>query len=104
MMNETAMQSNMRLVILNDFSSAKGGASSLAIENANLMASLGIHVTFICGDQGHANGFPDRKVQCLGINGSAINPATPLKNAINGLYNPAAQQFLANWIGTHDTP
>lgn len=104
MMNEPAGSTGIRLVILNDFSSAKGGASSLAIENASQMASRGIQVTFICGDQGAAETRCSQGVQYIGINGSAINPATPLNNALNGLYNATAKDFVTNWIEAHDTP
>lgn len=97
-------QPPLRLVVLNDFSSANGGASSLAIANANLMASMGVHTTFLCGEQQPADDALDAQVLRRGLNGAAIDPARPLNNVINGLYNPAAQRFLADWIGTHDTP
>lgn len=97
-------QQPLRLVVLNDFSSANGGASSLAIANANLMASMGVHTTFLCGEQPPADGALDAQIARQGLNGAAIDPARPLNNMINGLYNPAAQRFLADWIGRHDTP
>lgn len=98
------MQHHLRLVVINDFSSANGGASSLAIENANLMASMGLNVTYLSGDHRPENGVLNDAVSRMSLDGAALDPAKPLNNAINGLYNPAAQQFLADWIDTHDTP
>lgn len=103
-MSASAMPPPLRLVVLNDFSSAKGGASSLAIANANLMASMGVPVTFLCGDHRPDDGALNADVSRMGLDGAAIDPARPLNNAINGLYNAAAQRFLADWIGAHDTP
>lgn len=98
------MQSPFRLVVLNDFASANGGASSLAIANANLMASTGVDVTYLCGERCATDGPLHARVSRQGLNGAALDPARPLNNAISGLYNPATQRFLADWIGAHDTP
>lgn len=103
-MNANTMQPPLRLVVLNDFSSVNGGASSLAIANANLLAAMGVHVTFLSGEHGPADGALNAGVSRLGLDGEALDPARPLNNAINGLYNPAAQRFLADWIDAHDTP
>src|SRR5690242_17533756 len=41
-----------RVVVIDDYSTARGGATALAVLSAKLLCGLGIAVTYICGDDG----------------------------------------------------
>lgn len=95
--------SEVTLVILNDLSWAKGGASALSIENAKLMVDAGFNVVFMSAD-GKTNAELEKiGVQCLTVEGEAINPDKPLQGMVNGLHNARAAQFLKRWIANNDT-
>ncbi len=95
--------SEVKLVILNDLSWAKGGASALSIENARLMVDAGFNVVFMSAD-GKTNAELEKiGVQCLTVEGEAINPDKPLQGMVNGLHNARAAQFLKRWIANNDT-
>lgn len=95
--------SEVTVVILNDLSWAKGGASALSIENAKLMVDAGFKVVFISAD-GKTNADLEKiGVQCLTVEGEAINAEKPLQGLVNGLHNARASQFLQRWIDSNDT-
>ena len=95
--------SEVTVVILNVLSWAKGGASALSIENAKLMVSVGFNVVFISAD-GKTNAELEKiGVQCLTVEGEAINAEKPLQGMVNGLHNARASQFLQRWIANNDS-
>ncbi|MEZ5705189.1 MAG: glycosyltransferase family 4 protein [Burkholderiaceae bacterium] len=92
-----------RLVVLNDFAYAKGGASSLALENAKLAAGQGWQVTFIAAQAPGQNDLAEHGVQCLGVGESPIDPKSPMGGMAKGLYNAACERFLRQWMDRNDT-
>ena len=93
-----------RLVVLNDFAYAKGGASSLALENAKQAAGQGWQVTFISAQTPGENDLADHGVQCVGVGEQPIDPRSPMGGMAKGLYNAACERFLQAWMDQHDTP
>ncbi|WP_170416471.1 glycosyltransferase [Ruegeria atlantica] len=88
-----------RVVILSDFSKVRGGASKLAVLQAGLLAEHGIPVTYFCGDAGdhlHAG------VEVVALGGHRLLDQAKLTAAVSGIWNRAAQNRLAAWIGQND--
>lgn len=100
----TAARSADRLVIVNDFSVARGGATALALLEAELFARRGAPVSFIAGDSGE-----NPELQRLGVDvvpvgqGRLLEAGSP-PAAFRGLYNRRALATLADWIARNDTP
>ncbi|MGP3698999.1 glycosyltransferase family 4 protein [Rhodobacter sp. NSM] len=90
-----------RLVILNDASVVRGGATYLATTLARSMQARGLAVTFLAGDGGN----PDlgEGIDMVALGGRALIQA-PRAAALKGLYNAAARHRIAEWIARHDTP
>lgn len=92
-----------RIVVINDLSFAKGGASLLAVESARQFARRGYAVTLLCGDGGN------RALEAEGIEVRALGQGrlldgNPLTTAVRGLCNHAAKAMVAGWIAAHDEP
>lgn len=97
------MKSGMdRVVILNDFSVARGGATTLALTLARMLAQRGTPVTYFTGDAGE-------EAVGDGVDVVAVGSQSLLKRgafgaAGTGLYNRASARLLREWIAAHDTP
>jgi glycosyltransferase involved in cell wall biosynthesis len=91
-----------QLVIINDFSSAEGGAGYLANALAEGVAARGLPVTFIAGDAGKAT-WP-KGVTPIALGGRTLLDGHSGPAAIRGLYNRTASAHISNWIAQHDTP
>ncbi|WP_373636871.1 glycosyltransferase family 4 protein [Yoonia sp. BS5-3] len=91
-----------RVVILNDFSSTKGGAGYLADALARAIGAKGTAVTFIAGDSGTAE--PAGSVERIALDGAPLLDGRASKAAMRGLYNRAAAAKLRAWIAQNDTP
>ena len=91
-----------RIVVINDLSFAKGGASLLAVDSAVRFARLGHPVTLLCGDAGNPALAADGvNVRALGQ--GRLLDGNPVTTALRGIYNRAAQAMVARWIAEHDT-
>ncbi|MCE6950248.1 glycosyltransferase [Cereibacter sphaeroides] len=95
------MRSPDRVVILNDASVVRGGATYLATTLARSLRERGLAVTFLAGDSGN----PDLGdgIDMVALEGRALIHA-PAASALTGLYNAAAGRRIADWIARHDTP
>jgi glycosyltransferase involved in cell wall biosynthesis len=95
---------SLAVVVINDLSHAKGGASAIAIENAMQIAKAGGKVTFLSAD-GHVNQtLLDCGVTCHSMPGEAINAQQPLKGFFRGLHNKKGYDFLRSWLIENDSP
>lgn len=93
-----------RVVIINDFSVARGGATALALLSAELFAERAIPVTFFCGD--NAND-PDREingVEFVGVKGKPLLELSTREAMVSGMYNTTARDALKTLISQRDTP
>lgn len=91
-----------RVVVINDRSEARGGASALAILSVRLLRQRGVPVTYITGDGGSAD-FADG-TEVVAVDGAALLQRSAISASIIGLYNRAAYRALSSWIAENDTP
>ncbi|MEM8621884.1 MAG: glycosyltransferase family 4 protein [Pseudomonadota bacterium] len=87
-----------RIVTINDFSIARGGATALALLASELLAEAGREVVYLSGDDGRA----ERLVQA-GIDNPGLGEKPLLARGrpaafAGGLWNPNAARFLSDWI------
>ena len=91
-----------RIVILNDFSSAEGGAGYLATQLAGGLAGRGLRVTYIAGDGG--DGDWPAGVQPVPLGGLRLLDGGALAAARRGLHDAGMARQIRNWIARNDTP
>lgn len=92
-----------RIVVINDLSQPRGGASQLALESAVQFARRGHRVTLICGSA------DDPALAADGIEVVALGQERLLEGnravaALRGLYNRPAATMVRSWIERNDTP
>jgi glycosyltransferase involved in cell wall biosynthesis/polysaccharide pyruvyl transferase WcaK-like protein len=93
-----------RLVIVNDFSVARGGATALALLEAELLERRGMPVTFIAGDAGSNPDLGRSEVSVVAIGHHRLLEAGAPPAVLRGIYNQRALATLADWIARNDTP
>ena len=94
-----------RVVVINDRSHARGGATALALLSARLLAERGVPVTYIAGDDGE--GFASLRslgIACEAVGGRALVERGRMGAFVEGLYNARARALLTRWIARYDTP
>jgi glycosyltransferase involved in cell wall biosynthesis len=92
-----------RIVIINDVSVARGGATGLALMSAEDFARAGHHVTWICGDAGENPMFAERGIEVVALGGRRLLDQSGLKTLATGLRNTAARDMVARFVTDHDT-
>ncbi|ETD90725.1 glycosyltransferase [Rhodobacter capsulatus] len=94
-----------KVVILNDASVARGGATGLALLQARLLRARGLAVVFASADRGAgAAALRDIGVEVHLAGAQPLTEAAPHVAATRGLYNPAVARMLARVIAAHDGP
>jgi glycosyltransferase involved in cell wall biosynthesis/polysaccharide pyruvyl transferase WcaK-like protein len=93
-----------RLVIVNDFSIARGGATALALLEAELFGRRNMPITFITGDAGGNPDFDSLGVSVVAVGQQRLLEAGVPSAALRGLYNRRALAALSDWIVRNDTP
>lgn len=93
-----------RVVIVNDASTARGGATGLAILQARVLRSRGVPVTFFAGDDGAGEALRALGVEVVAVGGRGLVHEPPLRAATRGVHNGAARAALAGWIARRDGP
>jgi glycosyltransferase involved in cell wall biosynthesis len=91
-----------RVVVISDFSAARGGASKLAVMLARALSDKGQPVTLFAGDRmdDHTPG----SFEVVNLGSEALLDANPVSAAINGVWNRTAARKLAAWMDRNDTP
>ncbi|MBB2755362.1 UNVERIFIED_ORG: glycosyltransferase involved in cell wall biosynthesis [Rhizobium aethiopicum] len=92
-----------RVVVIDDYSVARGGATGLAVLSAKLFHGLGIPVTYICGDDAANAELAALGVSMVGLNSRDLLSAERAKAFVTGIHNGAAARMVANWIAEKDT-
>lgn len=92
-----------RVVVINDVSVVRGGATSIAKASATYLSSRGIPVTYFTGDVA-AGGDAGSGITYASVGGTHILEQSPLIAARDGIFNVAAKDALAAWIAANDTP
>ncbi|MBO9446714.1 glycosyltransferase family 4 protein [Ruegeria sp. R14_0] len=90
-----------RVVILSDFSKVHGGASKLAVLQAELLSKRRIAVTFFCGDEGDQM---PAGVSLEALGGQRLLDQSAVSAAASGIWNREAEQRLTDWISRNDDP
>ena len=97
----SAQKSTRRVVIVNDASVARGGATALALLEASLMRERGVAVAFATGDAGDNALFDELGIPVVALGGSRLLD----KGAFfSGLYNRRTVEVLAPHFADADTP
>lgn len=93
-----------RIVIVNDITVAKGGATGLAMASAAAFRRRNLAVTYLTGDQGQSPELADLGVDIVGLGQGRLLETGGAKALATGLYNRAAERMVAEWIAANDTP
>lgn len=93
-----------RVVVLNDFSIARGGATALVLLLVRLLRAQGIAVTLIVGDDGNNPDFTELGIDVVKLGQETLLGGNPLRTAISGIDNRSASALVADWIDRNDTP
>ena len=93
-----------RVVIINDVSQVRGGATNVALHSAALLGDSGIPVTYFTGDHGLHSELRLRNADVVAVGGEHILRTALTRAALDGLYNVSAEQRLTTWIAVNDTP
>ena len=93
-----------RVVILNDLSVLRGGATSVALSSALELSKAGIPVTFISGDDGSEIAPEHDQVEFLPLAGKHILDSSRVQAMVNGIFNVKAYRLVSGWIARNDTP
>lgn len=99
-----ALRAIRRIVVLGDQSTARGGATSLALASIRAFRALGLPVTYICGDRGNNPDLAAIGVPVVALGQTKLLEATPQSVVLRGLYNPGASDLLSAWIAENDDP
>lgn len=92
-----------RLVVVNDLSLAKGGASGMALLSAKIMRSRGIPVTILTGDDGQNAELTALGIDIVALGRRRLRDGRSAAVLVEGLYNRAAFTMVADWIAANDT-
>jgi glycosyltransferase involved in cell wall biosynthesis len=91
-----------RIVIVNDSSVARGGATTLALSAATALAARGNEVVFLCGDAGDGGALAGHGVEVVALGGQRLLQS---RSAMwTGIRNAAARNMVARFLSERDTP
>lgn len=93
-----------RVVILNDSSVAKGGATGLALMSARMLRARGHAVTFISGDAGDDGALAAEGVELIALGGKLLLDRKRIEAVRDGIYNRRIGARIARELATRDTP
>jgi len=93
-----------RIVVINDASTARGGATGLALLSVRLLRARGLDVTFVCGDAGEHGDLAASGAEVVALGQGRLLARGRLGAARDGLWNRAALRLLSGWIAARDTP
>jgi glycosyltransferase involved in cell wall biosynthesis len=91
------------IVVINDISDAKGGATALALASALAFRERGYRVTFVTGDAGRNERLTDAGIDVVGLGRARLTSSHPAAAFAQGLFNASARSMLSDWIDRHDT-
>ena len=95
---------SLHIVVINDASTARGGATGLALLSARLMRDRGHRVTLFAGDEGSNPSLTAAGVEVVATGGTRLLHQPKVQAVTRGLYNTATRNALAAWIAANDSP
>lgn len=93
-----------RIVIINDSSVAKGGATGLALASALAFRRRGLSVTLLTGDQGANEELAEAGVEVVALGQDRLMSSPMHQVFFSALYNRAAKEMVSGWIAANDAP
>lgn len=92
-----------RIVVLHDYSTARGGASTLAVEAVQQYRKLGLPVTMFTGES------ENEKLRAIGAETVALGAKPLLEDSLfsalaQGFHREETAKRLSAWIARNDTP
>jgi glycosyltransferase involved in cell wall biosynthesis len=93
-----------RIVVINDSSVAKGGATGLALASALAFRKRGLAVTLLTGDQGANPELTDAGVEVVALGQDRLMSSPMHQVLFSALYNRAAKDMVSGWIAANDAP
>ncbi len=93
-----------RVVVINDISAMRGGATGIALASIGALRSRGVPVTLIAGDEPSSHGPAHLADSVAAVGSPHILDGSPLAGMVRGLFNAKASRVLTGWIARHDTP
>lgn len=96
--------SRRRIVIINDMSLARGGATALAMMAAEDFVARGHEVIWLCGDDGDSPELAALGVEVVAVGGKTLLELPGRTALTSGLMNTKARDVVARFIAERDTP
>jgi len=96
--------SKFNVVVLNDSSVAKGGATGLAILSAQMLQARGHKTTFISGDRGDDGALAACGIEPKPMGGALLLDSNLFSATKRGLYNAPIRDQISQHIAQNDTP
>jgi glycosyltransferase involved in cell wall biosynthesis len=93
-----------RIVIVNDASIARGGATSLALMAATEFVARGHEVIWLAGDSGHGPELDALGVEVVALGGQPLLELPGRTALRSGIRNGAARDLVARFVAERDTP
>ncbi len=93
-----------RIVIVNDESRARGGATVLALTAARDLVARGHEVIWLTGDAGDSPELARLGVEVVALGERALLETPRGRAAISGIHNAAAHRMIADFVARRDTP
>ena len=93
-----------RVVVINDISDAKGGATALALESALQFRARGLDVVYLTGDKGENADLLRAGVAVVGLGHDRLLASGGSRALITGLFNRKAREMISQWIALNDDP
>jgi glycosyltransferase involved in cell wall biosynthesis len=90
------------VVVVNDASVARGGATGLALESIRGLRRRGLDVTLICGDDGDNPELAALGVPVVALGEKRLIEAGTASVLARGLYNRRTTGVIGPWIRRHD--
>lgn len=82
------------IVVLNDSSRAKGGATGLAILSALELRARGLKVSFVCGDDGDAPELRAKGIDVIAAGSGRLLERGRTNAMLRGIYDPEMAEFV----------
>jgi glycosyltransferase involved in cell wall biosynthesis len=93
-----------RVVIINDFSIARGGATTLVLLLLRLLRAREIPVTLMVGDDGENPLFSELGLDVVSLGQKELLKGNLLRTGVSGINNAPAGKLVHDWIARNDTP
>ncbi len=92
------------VVVINDASQARGGATGLAVLSALRLRARGLQVSYVCGDTGDAPDLIAAGIRVIAAGSGRLLERGRLQAMRGGIYDPDMRDFVTGAIAQTDGP